>query len=95
MDKGNGNASIVEAIPVADAPKLDAPHRILISFSTDHEINGMKVELVDVTPEQVAVACYHLMRSANQLTDVMMLGAARDRAEVERIRRELQGGKRS
>lgn len=84
----NGKSTI-EPIGAEEAPKLDAPHRIVISFPTDHEINGMKVEIIGVTPEQCAVASYHLMRSANQLSDAMMLQTAHERAEVERVRREL------
>ena len=85
----------VESIPATDAPTTVAPHRILITFASDQELDGMKVEIMDVTPEQCAVASYHLMRSANQLSDAAMLNAARERGEIKRIRRELSGGKMS
>lgn len=82
----------VEKIGEKDAPAQAAPHRILITFTSDHEINGMKVEIVDVTPEQCAVASYHMMRSANQLSDAAMLQAARERGEVDRVMAELRKG---
>jgi hypothetical protein len=85
----------IETIPAKEAPTTAAPHRIVITFASDHELDGMKVEIHDVTPEQCAVASYHLMRSANQLSDAAMLAAARDRGEVDRIRRELTKGGRA
>lgn len=89
MTEANGTAPI----EAADAPTQAAAHRIVVTFPTDHELNGMKVEIVDVTPEQVAVAAFHLTRSANQLADAMMLQAARERGEVDAVMRELRAGK--
>lgn len=82
--------SVVE--PIEESPDTKAPHRVVITFPTDREINGMRVEIIGVTPEQCAVASYHLMRSANQLSDAMMLQAARERGEVDRVMAELRKG---
>jgi hypothetical protein len=90
----NGNA-IVESLPEKEAPREDVQHRILITFADNHGISGAKFDIQGVTPEQIAVASYHLMRSANQLSDAMMLQAARERGEVDRVMAELRKGKRS
>lgn len=95
MDKnGSPKPDAVAVADPLDAKDVEpqAAHRILITFANDHEINGMKVEIMDVTPEQCAVASYHLMRSANQLSDAKMLQAARERGEVDRVMRELRKG---
>jgi hypothetical protein len=42
---------------------------IAIEFPDDHDINGMKVKIVGVTPEQIMVAVWHLTRSADVLAD--------------------------
>jgi len=84
-----------EAITEREAAKPDAPHRIVVTFTDNHSISGAKFDIVDVTPEQIAIAVFHLMRSANQISDAMMLQAARERGEVDRVMRELQKGGRA
>lgn len=81
--------SVVE-ISASDAPKTSDPHRIVISFPDDHEINGMKVDVSDVTPEQVAVAVFHLQRVASQLADVRQFSAEQARRQVAQVSRELR-----
>lgn len=49
-------------------------NRISIVFPNDHDWNGTKVEILNVTPEQIAIAMLHLQRGA------MMLLAQRDQA---------------
>lgn len=84
-------SGIVE-LPEADAPKPDHPNRVVINFPDDHDIGGMKIEVIDVTPEQIMVAVYHLTRSANQLSDAKMMHAEMQRREMEQVRRELTKG---
>jgi hypothetical protein len=86
------SAAVVEPLDEADAPAPEAKHHILFTFPTDHELNGMKAEIMNVTPEQCAVAAYHLLRSANQLSDAIMLHAARERGEIDAVMRELRAG---
>lgn len=84
-------SNIIE-IAEKDAPKLDDPHRVVITFPDDHTISGMKVEVIGVTPEQIAVAVFHLSRTANQVADARQMQAAVAARELESIRRELVKG---
>jgi hypothetical protein len=42
-------------------------NRIVFVFPNDHDVNGSKVEVLNVTPEQIAVAVFHLNRVALML----------------------------
>lgn len=58
-----------------------SPHHIVFEFVDDHEVSGAKVDVRDVTPEQVFVAVGHLNRIA-----MMLLGqrdAVAKQAELE------------
>lgn len=83
----------IEKIPLADAPKVDAPNRIVFNFPNDHDIGGMSVEIIGVTPEQVAVAVFYLNRSANQIADVRQMQAQGEARTMADIRRELAKGR--
>lgn len=69
-----------------DAPDASGRHRIVITFENDHEINGMKVEINDVTPEQCAVAAFYIERSANQVADVRQIKAAQEAQQIASLR---------
>ena len=82
-------------IPIIGAAKPveqvdDNPHRIAVIFPDDHSIEGMRVEAIGITAEQIYIAVMHLHRIA------MMALAQRDamaqRAEQEAIavRAQLQ-----
>lgn len=73
----------------ADAIDEDAKHRVLVTFPDDHSINGMKVEIIGVTPEQMAVAVFHLSRAASQVADARQL-ATDPRARIA-VARTLDG----
>lgn len=74
----------------ADAPQATDKHRIVITFPDDHSINGMKVEIMGVTPEQCAVASFHISRAGNQVADARQVMAAQEASEIEAIRRNLR-----
>lgn len=82
----------IVALPEADAPKTDAPNRILINFPDDHDIHGAKIEIVGVTSEQIMLAVFYLTRSANQLADARQMQGEMQRREIENISRELRKG---
>lgn len=50
------------------APNTD-DHGIAIEFPDDHSITGMKIRVLGLTAEQVAVAAFHINRVANQAAD--------------------------
>lgn len=74
-----------------DAPKVGDPHRVLFTFTDDHGIDGMKVEIIGVTPEQIAVAIFYLQRTASQLADFRQMSAAQEAAQIAEMRNKLQG----
>jgi hypothetical protein len=82
----------IEAIPAADAPKDDAPHRVVLNFPNDHDIGGMKIEVVGVTAEQLSVAIFHLNRVAMQLVDFAAMQSRMDSEQIAEVARALQGG---
>ena len=92
-DETHGDPTgVVEPLSAEDAPTEADANRIIFTFKDDHNIGGMKVEIKGVTPEQCAVAAYHLLRSANQLSDAIMMRRAQERGEVDAIMRELRNG---
>ena len=72
----------VAPLSAADAPKLDAANRIVFTFANDHDIGGLKVEIIGVTPEQIAVAVFYLNRSANQIADMRQMQASLNAKEL-------------
>lgn len=82
----------LDPITEAEAPKGNEPHRILVTFPSDHEISGMKVEIIGVTPEQIAVANFHIGRAADQVADARMIQAEAQRREIEAVQRSLATG---
>lgn len=77
-------------IGATEAPKSDAANRIVFSFTDDHTIDGMKVEVVNVTPEQCAVAAFHLLRIGNQVADARQFQAAQAQREVAAVAAQLR-----
>lgn len=73
-----------------DAPSASDAHRLLVTFPDDHDINGMKVDVTDVTPEQVSVAIFHLQRVASQLADLRQFQAETARREVADVAAALR-----
>lgn len=67
--------AIVDVTPLSetDAPTTDAANRIVFNFPNDHDIGGLKVDIIGVTPEQIAVAIFYLNRSANQIADMRQM----------------------
>jgi hypothetical protein len=78
------------SIGAEDAPKTDAPNRIVLTFTDDHSIENMKVEVVNVTPEQVAIAIFHLTRIANQVADARQFQAAQAARELAAVAADLR-----
>ena len=76
------------------APKVGAANRIVVNFPNDHDIGGMAVEIVNVTPEQIAIATFHLMRSADQLADLRQMQQAQSAGEIAAMRRQLETRRR-
>lgn len=67
-------------------PALDAAaseHRILFLFPDDHSIDGIKADILGITPEQISVAILHLQRYA--LMTLGMRDAAAKAAEMEAL----------
>lgn len=62
-----------------------SPNRIVVEFADDHSIGGAKFDVSEVTPEQIAVACFHLERIATQLLNVASAMAAHNAAEVAAV----------
>lgn len=63
---------------ISDPVPTGAPNRIVVTFADDHTVNGAKIEIAGVSPEQIAVAVFHLERVANSLANAAQI-AARDR----------------
>lgn len=85
------SSAIVE-LSEADAPKIEAANRIVINFPDDHDINGMKIEMINLTSEQIMVAVYYLTRSANQLSDAKQMEQAMRQREIASIAAEIRKG---
>lgn len=68
-----------------DVVHEDEPNRILITFVDDHAIHGMKMEIIGVTPEQVAVAIFHLGRIADTLADHAVMQDRSKAAEINAV----------
>lgn len=81
VGKGS-DTGVIAPLNAADAPKADAVNRIVFNFPNDHDIGGLKVEIVGVTPEQIAVAVFYLERSANQLADMRQMQASLNAREL-------------
>src|SRR5207247_2072126 len=88
----------IEALPKSDSPSEAAakalPHHIVITFTDGHSLSGAKFDIDGISPEQIAVAIYHLSRSANMESDRLMMQAAHERREVADIMGKLAKGGR-
>jgi hypothetical protein len=82
------------ALPETEAPQAQQPNRILITFIDDHSFDGAKFEILGVTPEQIAVAIFHLERSAMMLADSRQLAAARENSQLDAIKQSLHRERR-
>lgn len=92
-------ATQIDELPKSESPSEAAakasPHHIVITFTDDHSLSGAKFDIDGVTPEQIAVAIYHLTRSANMESDRLMIAAAHERREVADIMGKLRKGGRA
>lgn len=74
-----------------------------VIFTDDHNIEGMKVEVRNITPLQITAAIYYLQRAANRLADAVefqqMQKAEKDRlvvaTDIAAVTREIQQGRRN
>lgn len=64
-------------------------HKIAITFADDHSFNGVKLEVIGVTPEQIAAAIFHLQRVAHAMVDAMMTAARQNDAEIAATTRAI------
>lgn len=64
-------------------------NRIVFVFPDDHEVNGMKIEVLNVTPEQIAVAIMQLNRIALMLLAQRDSVAMQAEAEAQAVRANL------
>lgn len=95
MDRGSNDVSHPEPqAPLTAEDAAKTPHHIVIVFGDDHTISGAKFDIRDVSPEQIAVAVYHLNRSAQRLSDMMELAARQNQSDVQRVMRDLAKGGR-
>lgn len=80
------------------APNTDS-HGIAIEFPDDHTIQGIKIRILGVTPEQLLIAAWHLERQANLAQDGKMLAEMQRQAvanlDADAIRRDPTGGLKS
>jgi hypothetical protein len=60
---------------VTDPNRDLPPHRILIEFPNDHDIAGAKFDVTEITPEQIAVAIFHLNMIASALVARVAMNA--------------------
>lgn len=82
-------------------------HFIQCDFPDDHTIDGLKIRIEGVTPEQMYIAAMHLTRTANAAADFRMqqamqaqqpaidgLGGRGDptQADIAKIMRDPRGG---
>jgi hypothetical protein len=73
-----------------DAPlDLTAGSRIVVTFADDHNLDGAKVEVRDVSPEQIAVVLFYLTRVANALTTAREMEQARAKQSPLEIARSI------
>jgi hypothetical protein len=84
------SGTIIEPVSEGDAPLATAPSRVLVNFPNDHDISGMKIEIANVTPEQIAVMIFHLQRSASQIADMRQLQAESERREIARVAADIR-----
>lgn len=72
---------------------------LLVDFTDDHGIEGMRVQVRNVTPLQITAAIYYLQRAANKLADSIevMQMQARTQAEGNRLEvvRDIQAERRA
>ena len=92
-DNGHANGAETQA-PMTAKDAAKEPHHIIVTFVDDHSISGTKFDIVGVTSEQIAVAVYHLQRSANRLSDRKEIAAMQNNADVQRVMAELAKGGR-
>lgn len=87
---------LVGIAPKDQVPPDTSDHGIAIEFPDDHSITGMKIRVLGLTAEQVAVAAFHIGRIANQAADYKAYQAtmAQDAATLDLadIRRDPTGG---
>lgn len=80
----------IETIPAEDAPTTNAAHRVVINFPDEHNIGGMKIEVIGITAEQLAVAVFHLQRTGLQLADMMQMQARMSNDQIAEVAAKLQ-----
>lgn len=72
-----------------------------VEFTDDHNIEGMKVTVRNVTPLQITAAIYYLQRAANRLADTIegMQMAKREKdalviaSDISAVARDIQRGR--
>lgn len=77
-----------ETIKVA----IEDVHAINLTFEDDHSLNGMSVEVIGVTPEQIAVAVFHLQHIANSLLDMATMQRMREQSEIAKVAADIRKG---
>lgn len=76
-----------------DSPlDMTAASRIVITFADDHTLDGMRVEVREVTPEQIAVANFYLQRIATGLATAREMAVAKAKQPPIEIARAMPQG---
>lgn len=78
-------------IPIlgSKAAPTESASRISFAFPDDHTIDGAKVEILNVTPEQMAVAQLYLQRFALASMAARDSAIMQAQAEAESVRQNL------
>lgn len=93
--------SAIEAKPIDTSE-----HGIAIEFPDDHSINGIRIRVLGLTPEQIMIAVFNLERVANAAADHRVqqaqrtgldTGGGRGQApiDIDKIMRDPRGGVRT